>query len=81
MINREKEKKMSESTIVTYYTGKTVFLTGASGYIGKCLLEKLVRTCNLKEIIVLLRSKRGMDIQQRKEKLLSDVVSYFFVFN
>ena len=35
----------SSSAIATFFHNKTIFITGATGFVGKCLLEKLVRSC------------------------------------
>ncbi|XP_073847273.1 putative fatty acyl-CoA reductase CG5065 isoform X1 [Musca autumnalis] len=53
-----------------YYKGKTVFITGASGFMGKVLLEKLLYSCyELKEIIMICRAKRGKTPEQRLEDM------------
>lgn len=49
-----------------FYKGKTIFITGASGFMGKVLMEKLLYSCSeLKEIIILMRPKRGKSGAQR----------------
>ncbi|XP_075166312.1 putative fatty acyl-CoA reductase CG5065 isoform X3 [Haematobia irritans] len=62
---------MSELTPVQqYYKGKTVFITGASGFMGKVLLEKLLYSCyELKEIIMICRPKRGKTPESRLEDM------------
>ncbi|XP_065369886.1 putative fatty acyl-CoA reductase CG5065 isoform X2 [Calliphora vicina] len=53
-----------------YYKGKTVFITGASGFMGKVLLEKLLYSCHeLKEIIIICRPKRGKTPESRLEDM------------
>ncbi|CRL03600.1 CLUMA_CG016511, isoform A, partial [Clunio marinus] len=43
-----------------FYKGKSLFITGASGFMGKVLLEKLMYSCSdIKEIFILMRPKRG----------------------
>lgn len=55
---------------------KEVLLTGGTGYVGKVLLEKLLRSCpGLKRVFVLLRSKNGKDPRQRLQDLLDSPVS------
>ncbi|XP_015175385.1 PREDICTED: putative fatty acyl-CoA reductase CG5065 [Polistes dominula] len=50
-----------KSEIQSYYTGKTIFITGGSGFMGKVLIEKLLYSCSdLDKIYMLIRSKRGM---------------------
>lgn len=34
---------LGNSTIQKFYAGKTIFMTGGSGFIGKLLIEKLCR--------------------------------------
>ena len=31
-------------SIVEFYNGRDVFITGATGFMGKCLVEKLLRS-------------------------------------
>lgn len=52
--------------IPKFYAGREIFVTGGSGFMGKVLLEKLLRSCpDIKTIFVLLRPKRGKSIEQR----------------
>ncbi|KAH8383417.1 hypothetical protein KR009_008479 [Drosophila setifemur] len=53
------------SEVQSFYKDKIVFLTGGSGFLGKVIIEKLLRSTEVKRIYVLLRSKRGQDIQER----------------
>lgn len=54
------------SLIANYYENKTVFITGASGFMGKVLVEKLLFACSgLKRIYILMREKRGKSGPQR----------------
>lgn len=49
-----------------FYKDKTIFITGASGFMGKCLLEKLLYSCSeVKEILILMRPKRGKTAKER----------------
>lgn len=52
------------------FAASTVFITGASGYIGSVLLEQLLRTTDVATIYLLLRPRRGQNIQERADKLL-----------
>ncbi|XP_067631168.1 putative fatty acyl-CoA reductase CG5065 isoform X1 [Eurosta solidaginis] len=62
---------MTELTPVQeYYKGKTVFITGASGFMGKVLVEKLLYSCSaLKEVIIIVRPKRGKSPEVRLEEM------------
>lgn len=43
-------------------------MSGGTGFIGKVLLEKLIRLMNFKKIFVLIRPKQGKTLHQRMEK-------------
>ncbi|XP_049546653.1 fatty acyl-CoA reductase wat-like [Anopheles darlingi] len=57
------------SPLKDFYEGKTVLLTGGSGFIGKLLLEKLVK-CNVAQILLIVRRKKGIEPTDRLEQLL-----------
>lgn len=57
-----------KSSIAEYYAHKSLLVTGASGFIGKVLIEKLLRSCpRLDKIYVLLRpgTRNGRPVEQR----------------
>lgn len=63
------------SDIVKLYEDSTIFITGATGYLGKMFLEKLLRECyDLKIIYVLVRPKKGKDVQTRFEEIFDGPV-------
>ncbi|XP_011166600.1 putative fatty acyl-CoA reductase CG5065 isoform X2 [Solenopsis invicta] len=62
------------STIDAFFAGTVILLTGATGFLGKALLEKLLRSCPVAAIFVLIRPKRNKSIEQRFEELLNDPV-------
>ncbi|XP_043645558.1 putative fatty acyl-CoA reductase CG5065 isoform X3 [Drosophila teissieri] len=58
------------SPVQEYYKDKTIFITGASGFMGKVLLEKLLYSCHsLKEVIIICRPKRGKAPETRLEEM------------
>ncbi|XP_034248653.1 putative fatty acyl-CoA reductase CG5065 [Thrips palmi] len=62
----EKRPRISE-----FFAGKYVLVTGASGFMGKVLLEKLLRSCpGVAGVFLLLRPKRGKAIQERVDEML-----------
>lgn len=57
--------------IANFYTDQEIFITGGSGFMGKVLIEKLLRSCpDLKKIYVLLRPKKGKSIEQRLQGIV-----------
>ncbi|XP_037932388.1 fatty acyl-CoA reductase 1 [Teleopsis dalmanni] len=55
--------------IAEFFKDSEIFITGGTGVVGKALIEKLLRSCDVKRIYVLLRPKKGLDLNQRLEKL------------
>ena len=57
---------MEKSTIAEFYRDRSVFITGATGFLGKVLVEKLLRSCpDIKTLYLLIRPKAGNDIRTR----------------
>ncbi len=60
------------SDIMNFYINKSIFITGATGFLGKVLIEKLLRSCyDLKKIYVLVRHKKGATPAQRLNELVN----------
>ncbi|XP_063242139.1 uncharacterized protein LOC134542114 isoform X3 [Bacillus rossius redtenbacheri] len=52
-----------------------VLVTGATGFLGKLTIEKILRSCpGVRTVYALVRPKRGLSVDQRKKALLDDVV-------
>ncbi|XP_066250286.1 putative fatty acyl-CoA reductase CG8306 [Euwallacea similis] len=68
LIRLKMEKQRSK--IAAWYDGRSVFVTGGSGFMGKVMLEKLLYSCDrIKTIYILLREKRGHSPNQRIEDM------------
>jgi len=62
------------SPIRQFYQGKTVFITGATGFMGKVLLEKLLRSTEVSRVYLLIRPKKGVPTQARLHTLMEAAV-------
>jgi len=70
------DASVSNSPIQNFFSGSCVLVTGATGFVGKALVEKLLRSCpDLRTIYLLIRPKRGLDVQTRQKELLKNPVS------
>ncbi|KAL3225874.1 hypothetical protein MRX96_025348 [Rhipicephalus microplus] len=58
-----------------FYNDREVFITGGTGFVGKVLLEKLLRSCSgLSRVYLLVRSKRGEEPQARLKKMFNSEI-------
>lgn len=67
------------SKVAEFYNGKNIFITGATGFLGSCLIEKLLRSTDINNIYVLIRPKKGKQINERLEELTKNSVIIFFI--
>lgn len=59
-----------------FYTKTNIFITGATGFVGKALLEKLLHSCDqIENVYLLIRPKKGKSIEERVKILLQNPVS------
>lgn len=59
--------------LANFYANKNIFITGATGFIGKVCLVKLIRSFSgCGQVYVMLRSKKGLTPQQRFNKMLQE---------
>ena len=66
--------------IKEYYEDKTIFITGTTGFVGKVVLEKILRSLpNFKKIYIMVRPKKGMTGMQRIQGIFdSELFGRFF---
>ncbi|XP_067204289.1 fatty acyl-CoA reductase wat-like [Linepithema humile] len=63
------------SPIQKFYHGQSIFITGSTGFLGKLLIEKLLRLCfGLGTIYLLVRPKKDKNVQQRIEEIFDNVL-------
>lgn len=75
------EETLISKSIPAVFAGKNIFITGASGFLGKVLLEKLLRSCpGIGNVYVLLREKKGKNPEERLKQItdlpVSNIIRY-----
>lgn len=64
-------------SIKDFFKGRNVLVTGATGFMGKVLIEKLVRSCpEIGKICLLVRHKKGKDTNSRIKEILDVKVCF-----
>jgi fatty acyl-CoA reductase len=58
--------------VIKWFEGQNIFVTGATGFLSKVLVEKLIRMCpDVGNIFLLIRPKKGMESSERIKKIIS----------
>lgn len=52
-------------TVSDFFNGSVILITGGTGFLGKVLIEKLLRVYSIKKIYLLIRTKNDMDGESR----------------
>ncbi|XP_043286816.1 fatty acyl-CoA reductase wat-like [Venturia canescens] len=66
-------ENLNLTNIQKFYAGQSIFITGGTGFLGKLLIEKLLRSCpGIANIYLLVRPKKGKNPYERTEELFDD---------
>uniref|UniRef100_A0A2M4AKH7 Fatty acyl-CoA reductase n=1 Tax=Anopheles triannulatus TaxID=58253 RepID=A0A2M4AKH7_9DIPT len=62
-------------SVPSVFAGADVFITGGSGFMGKVLIEKLLRSCpKIGQVFVLMRAKRGKTLEERLKTITDELL-------
>ena len=73
LLSHAPEKQVPTLKVKEYYAGKNVMLTGCTGFLGKVILEKLLRSCpDINKFYIMIRPKRNKKpIDRVKNEILN----------
>ncbi|XP_071627896.1 fatty acyl-CoA reductase wat-like [Temnothorax longispinosus] len=67
----------SRTPIQTFYAGEAIFITGGTGFVGKLLTEKLLRSCpDISRIYLLIRLKKDKCPKSRLDEMFEKPIFY-----
>jgi fatty acyl-CoA reductase len=62
---------MEKVSIQDFYVGRSIFITGATGFMGKVLVEKILRSCpGIDRVYLLIRPKTDKDVRFRLQEMI-----------
>ncbi|XP_072756344.1 putative fatty acyl-CoA reductase CG5065 [Anoplolepis gracilipes] len=65
-MNQNNEIEINNTPIQKFYAGQSILITGSTGFLGKVLVEKLLRSCpDISTIYLLIRSKKNKCLESR----------------
>ncbi|GFG36350.1 hypothetical protein Cfor_08610, partial [Coptotermes formosanus] len=67
----KKTEAMGGSNIVEFFQNAHVLITGGTGFMGQVLMEKLLRTCQIDKLYLIVRPKKGLREKERVEKIFA----------
>ncbi|KAJ8874991.1 hypothetical protein PR048_022881 [Dryococelus australis] len=67
---------LGDLDVHSFYQNCEVLVTRATGFLGKLTVEKVLRSCpGVRRVHLLVRTKKGLSVEQRKKVLLDNVIS------
>jgi len=74
---QNKIEAVQPDRIAETFAGRRILITGATGFLGKVLLEKLLRCLpDIAQIYMLVRPKKGKEPKDRLDEILDSAVRF-----
>lgn len=64
----------ADDIVSRFYNDAVVFITGGTGFLGKILVEKLLRSFVVKRIYLLIRVKNNLTVNERLAQFFDESV-------
>jgi fatty acyl-CoA reductase len=76
LLQEENDLSKLPNRVADTLAGRAILVTGGTGFMGKVLIEKILRTCSdVDTIYILIRAKKGKQPCQRVDELFASPVS------
>lgn len=76
-LNSTIDDNLESISVNDFYKDKTIFITGVTGFIGKVLLEKILRKCSsVRKIYLLIRPNSSESCHERLNKMLTTSILF-----
>ncbi|XP_005186314.1 putative fatty acyl-CoA reductase CG8306 isoform X1 [Musca domestica] len=62
------------NVVADFFKDREIFITGGSGTVGKAVVDKLLRSCNVKKIYLLMRPKKNHTLEDRLRKMKAEMI-------
>ncbi|XP_013200503.2 putative fatty acyl-CoA reductase CG5065 [Amyelois transitella] len=70
-----RRESVSAPVIPQFYAGRSIFITGATGFMGKVLIERILATCpDVDRLYLLVRHKKEVTPERRLQQLIESPV-------
>ncbi|KPJ06883.1 Putative fatty acyl-CoA reductase CG5065 [Papilio machaon] len=66
--------KYYHRNVADFYAGKSVFITGGTGFLGKAFIEKLLYTTDIEKIYILIRETQQLRAHVRLRNILENPI-------
>ncbi|CAL1685291.1 unnamed protein product [Lasius platythorax] len=71
--DRNNETEIHKTPIQKFYAGKSILITGSTGFLGKMLVEKLLRSCpDISTMYLLIRPKKNKCSENRLDNIFEN---------
>jgi fatty acyl-CoA reductase len=78
LLQEENDLSKLPNRVADTLSGRAILVTGGTGFMGKVLIEKILRTCSdVDTIYILIRAKKGKQPCHRVDELFASPVSDF----
>ncbi|KYQ53594.1 hypothetical protein ALC60_00122 [Trachymyrmex zeteki] len=75
-MEQSKTEDVASDRIAETFAGRKILVTGGTGFLGKVLIEKLLRCLpDIEHIYIIVRPKKGKDPKHRLNEIFNSPVS------